>query len=440
MSVNPDDFLADAIRSTNNEPPLDDYPVGEPPPELIGGDWRDMLHTSGKRGDPKPVLINADIALRYSPEWDGVLAFDAFKQKIRVVKPPPIGGDCPRDWSDEDDTKAAVWMQSNGIYVGRDMVSAAVHSIAAEHSVHAVRDFLTEIVWDEKPRVETWLVDYLGVEKNEYSMSVGRMWLISAVARIMQPGCKADYMLVLEGDQGVKKSSALEELCGQQWFCDHQPDLHNKDAQMQLFGSWIIEWAELDALSRADITAVKSFITRRVEKLRPPYGRYIVEVPRQCVFAASTNERDWLKDATGGRRFWPVECTKVDKPALIRDRSQLWAEAKYMYDSGMLWWPESKSTTDRLEAEQSERMATDPWHEKIQAFVDTYDRITTNLIFSNCLEFDMKQRTQLEKNRIGRVMKVLGWKLGRWRENGILVRGYERPGSVQGVLGEEPDA
>lgn len=408
-------LLDKAVFSKRKE--MEDEPPPSRPEEELPA-WKKLLHRN-ENGNPQKVLINADIALRNAPEWQNVFCFDEFKQKVTVIGEPPIGGDWPRDWTDTDDTKTTVWLQEHGIYVGCDTVSTVVRSLSEDNRSHVVREYLTALKWDQISRVDGWLSTYLGAERNEYTIQVGRMWLISAVARIMHPGCKADYMLVLEGDQGIKKSTALEVLCSQKWFCDHTPDLHNKDAQMQIFGSWIFEWSELDALNRSEVTSVKSFITRRVEKFRPPHARYVIEVPRQCVFAGTTNRQDWQKDETGGRRFWPVWCIKADLAAIIADRDQIWAEAAYLYSSGAVWWPDNEQAHARIGVQQESRLDTDAWQEKIEAYVSTLDEVTISAIFTNCLGIELRNQNQTEKNRIGRVMKAIGWKYAKWRDKEV---------------------
>lgn len=394
--------------------------------------WEEGLHRSEK-GKPMPVLINADMALRNHPQWSGVLAFDEFKQKIRVVKQPPIGGKWPRDWSDADDTNTAVWMQSNGIYVGRDIVSSAVQSVAATNQIHVVREYLNRLQWDGTPRIQTWLPRYLKTENTPVIRMIGERWLISAIARIMNPGCKCDYMMVLEGTQGLKKSTALKVLAGPEWFCDHSPDLHDKDAQMQLQGAWIIEWAELDSLRKSEVTAVKNFLSRQNEKFRPPYGRYVIEVPRQCVFAGTTNEFLWQKDDTGGRRFWPAACGVIDLDALARDRDQLWAEALVRFTDGAIWWPETKEEHEMLAVEQKARMETDLWLPKIDAFLQENcladEKITTNEIIERCLNLSIAGCTHGDKIRVGKIMSFLGWQYDQERVKGANKHhnGYVRP-------------
>jgi putative DNA primase/helicase len=169
---------------------------------------------------------------------------------------------------------------------------------------------------------------------------VAARWLISAVARVFQPGAKADCCLILEGGQGIGKSSALRIL-GDPWFTDEIADLGGKDASFQTQGVWIVEIAELDSMNRSEVSRIKSFMSRNVGRFRPPYGRRIVESPRQCVFAGSVNHNVYLRDETGGRRFWPVECRSIDLAGLKRDRDQPWAEAVFKYQAGSPWWLES---------------------------------------------------------------------------------------------------
>jgi len=432
--VNPEDFLSDSIRWSNEQPPPEDIPTGgDMDPHIIGGDWRSLLHKAGKNEAAKPVLINADIALRYSPEWQGVLSFDEFKQKIVVTSTPPIIRGSSKYWTDEDDTRAAIWMQANGIYVGKEIVGTAIYSIAKEKSVHPVREYLQSLKWDGTPRLETWLETYMGAtgdarQKVLYRSS-GPKWMISAVARILREGCKADHMLIFEGAQGTRKSTALSILASQDWFCDQLPDLHNKDSSLQVIGSWIIEWAELDAMRRSDTTATKAFITRQVEKIRPPYGKHLIDIPRQCVFAGTTNKDDYLVDETGNRRFWPVKCGQVDTEALARDRDQLWAEAKFLFDEGRSWWLDTDEEKLRAGEEQCERVETDPWHEKIQEYVERNElqpNFSCEEILDNAIKLDTARQSIMEKRRVGRVMRELKFTYKNIRESSGTVKRFCR--------------
>ena len=189
-----------------------------------------------------------------------------------------------------------------------------------------MRDYLKSLKWDSEPRIERWLIDYLGVGDSEFAWAVGKRWLISAVARIFQPGCQADHTLLLEGDQGIKKSTALRVLTGADWFTDHISDLDSKDSRIDLHGKWIVELGELSAIRRSLTERVKSFLTATSDHFRPPYGRSAIDVKRQNVFAGSVNDENPFTDETGDRRFWPVRCGTIFTDKIAEHRDQIWAE------------------------------------------------------------------------------------------------------------------
>jgi predicted P-loop ATPase len=234
--------------------------------------------------------------------------------------------------------------------------------------------------------------------------------MISAVARIFEPGCKADCCLILEGDQGIKKSTALRVLA-QPWFTDEIADLGSKDAAMQTRGVWVIEIAELESLSRSDVGKIKAFMSRAMDRFRPPYGKRLIDSPRQCVFAGSVNHGTYLRDETGGRRFWPVACRApvIDVDGLAACRDQLWAEATALYFDGKPWWLDSVALNRQAAEEQADRYEGDPWDELILAWAAGRESVTIADVLNFCLEKKKDLWTHMDKMRIARTLRANGW-------------------------------
>jgi len=196
------------------------------------------------------------------------------------------------------------------------------------------------------------------------------MFLVSMVARVFRPGCQADHAPILVGPQGELKSSACLVLAGEEHFGDHMPDIHSKDASQYLRGKWLIELPELAALNKGDIESWKAFVTRREEKYRPPYARRDVVEPRQCVFAGTTNQQEFLRDATGNRRFWPIQTGRIDIKALESDRDMILAEAVSLFKNDEQWWPDKDFERNHIVPEQEARVAVDLWLEPIADWLE----------------------------------------------------------------------
>lgn len=383
-------------------------------------------------GLPKPVLANAVIMIRRSPLRIG---HDAFLARVCNYEPSPWGTE--GIWTDIDDLNTTDYLQHHGVCVDVKTAHHAAMFVAHEHVYHPLRTYLQGLAWDQQERLTHWLVDCLGVENNEYTRGVGKLWMISAVARAFQEGCKADQMLVLEGEQGKLKSSALrmianghmETASGVQWFSDTMPDIDHKDIGMHMQGTWIIEMSDLDAIRRADWTSTKKFISMQNDRFRSPYGYNVETYPRQCVFAGSTNEEHWIGDRTGGRRFWAVKVGKINLELAGAMRDQLWAEATWRYQHGEQWHGDESLET-LAKGEQAERQEKDVWLDLVRQFTvhpfpttgtaNGFQSSFHELSFSDVMEHGLHIKPEnwhpAQQKRARHALKSLGWKQIKDRE------------------------
>jgi predicted P-loop ATPase len=375
-------------------------------------DWRSLCQKNEK-GKLLPNFHNALIALHNDPAIRDAFGYDEMLRAPVVLHEIGMIDTCHRVFADTDTLTLLQWMQRNGFPF---MTLETVRNAALKHSVdcsfHPVKTWLRSLVWDEVPRIGVWLPRYLGAPFNAYTQHIGRMFFVQMVARIAEAGCQADHMLVLEGNQGILKSSACRVLGGE-WFSDHLPEITNgRDASQHLRGKWLIEVAEMHAMNRAEATQLKSFITRTTERYRPVWGRNEVIEPRQCVFVGTTNQDMYLRDPTGGRRFWPVKTGvdgAIDLDALAADREQLFAEAVHGYRQGDQWWPDSQFENEFVKPEQAARYEGDIWEDKIHQHVSGRARVTTAEIAKDCLLIPDQHMTVAHAVRIAAVLKELGW-------------------------------
>ena len=392
-------------------------------PAKVESLWQRQLLRTGKgsAGPIRKVLANALIPLRLAPEWKGVLRYNAFSHVVEIVKPLPWDRsgklEAARAWTDFDDFRLSEWLQKRHIDLASKVVGDAVFTVAKETEYHPVREYLSTLQWDGKPRIHSWLSTYLGTEQSVYTAAVGSRWLISGIARIIAPGvdCKADCVLILEGEQGLMKSTALKTLASP-WFLDHIRKFSSKDAAMQIAGRWIVELAELTAMNEVTIEACKAFFSQSMDSFRPPYGRRVIDAPRQCIFAASTNQPTFLRDETGDRRYWPVTCTKGDVEALKRDRDQLWAEALHEYRAGKVWWLDTPELRILAEEEQAQRFEMDGWESKIRLFLRDKKEINPEQIWEDHFNKENADINKGARNRISAVLRHLRWERVRIRK------------------------
>ena len=386
---------------------------------------------------------NVLLALEQDPELVGAFGYDQMLCCDVLLRPlfRPDPDFTPRPVTDVDILAVQEHLQWVGFRrLGKNTVHDAISKHAHGHAFHPVRDYLDRLVWDGESRLGTWLAKCFGASQTKYAEEIGKMFLISMVARIYEPGCKVDYMLVLEGEQGQLKSLACNILAGG-YFSDQLPDITNKEAFQHLRGKWLVEAAEMHAYSRAAIDHFKAFLTRQVERYRPPWGHKEVHEPRQCLFIGTTNRALYLKDATGNRRFWPLRTSKIDLQCLRDQRDQLFAEAVILYRRGVPWWPQRGFEQESIREEQEDRYDPDVWEGPIQRYLDSLPVKRTTLldIATIALGYELKPPIVMpyqpapargtpinrlspnDQHRIASVLTHLGWtpkrtKKERWWE------------------------
>lgn len=339
------------------------------------GDWMGELEYD-RKGAPKPSAKNIITILENDPRLAGHLWHDLFSG-FDLVR-----GGLPWDkkatqWRDRDDANLRIYMEENYGITGKDKIKDAKAAVLTKHQAHPIRDYLNALEWDGVPRLERLIIDYVGAEDTPLNRAMTRKHFTAAVARVMRPGCKYDYCLILTGQEGIGKST-LFSIMGGEWFNDSLTTTEGKNGMEQLRCAWIVELAELSSVKRADVETVKNYITRQDDIYRAAYGTVVERHPRQCIFCGTTNETYFLKGDTGNRRFWviPVDTSlrkyEDTRAALMADRGQLWAEAVHYYKEG-----ETLYLTRDMEAEAKARQTEynddvdDPLRDMLAAFLTT---------------------------------------------------------------------
>lgn len=392
-------------------------------------DWRKALRRDRKKG--KEILgdaANVRAALGLAPELIGLLRFNELSRRIEFTRSPPwrtlTRGAM---WDDDDDIDFAIWLQQWGVPVRSEAtITRIVHAHAITNAVHPVRDWLARLpAWDREPRIVETLIEVLSaIGEGQYLGAVLRRFMISAVARVMRPGCKVDHMLVLVGPQAYRKSSFALAL-GAPWSAESTSTFGTKDAIAELDGAWIVELGELAGLRKSEVETIKHFTSKQIDRYRPAYGHAVIDQPRACVFIGTTNEQRFLLDHTGNRRFWPVRIGgRIDLHLLKVQREALWAEAYAAYLAGEQWHLTDEEERRAQVVQELYRVVSEVEQETgaflATVLADQYRKdksVTVREVFKNIAgereRDNLSARRQME-TQIGQAIRKEGWEcIGR---------------------------
>ena len=365
-------------------------------------DWVADLDLTEK-GTIKATLTNVAVILQNDPRFGGVIQWNEFTRENVTRRPmrsnlslitkipvkDPINGDT---WSDRHDYNARALLEAPsgkgkvgyGLKITDRDLAGGVALAGAKKPFHPVRDYLTSLTWDGVKRLDTMLIRFLGASDDSYHRSISRLTMLGAVARVFEPGHKFDFVLILEGGQGKRKSTFIKILA-RNWFSELEGDLSDRKKLVeQMQGSWILEIPELSGFNRVESQELKAFVSAFKDKVRMSYGRRADEYPRQCIFIGSTNDDHYLRDSTGARRFWPVkvEVPEIDTEALAGEIDQLWAEATAVYQKMRRAQPDGSLPlylTDRAAQLQSEQFQE---ARRVQSPEDSYAGIISDYLDS----------------------------------------------------------
>lgn len=462
-----DDFdsLFGGDTPTRPDPMDDNSPL---PPE--DGDWGALLDRN-EEGAVKPTLHNLRLIVENDTWTRGVPAYNEFTQEIVQRGMPGIKGArsaksrkkvlqlagtswTMRDqvngdyWTDDKDIAIRALLEAPktqggyGIKVTDRDLRGAVDIASRKFSFHPVREYLATLTWDKVPRIERLFINYVGSPDDAYHRAVGRLMMTAAVTRVFEPGHKFDTATILEGLQGKRKSTFISTLA-KNWFTELDGDFEDAKQMVELMqGAWLLEIPELSGFQKADVRHIKAFISRTTDKVRLAYAKRAQEFPRQCIFIGSTNDDTYLKDETGGRRYWPVRCNvdEIDTEKLASEVDQLWAEAVISYQQMRAKKPrgtlplyladsEARGIAEALQESRRVESPDDGLAGTIGAWLDRpindggfeNDRTVRNevcmiQIWIECLGNDARSYMGTQPYTLGRVMRLLpGWQLSGTR-------------------------
>jgi putative DNA primase/helicase len=427
------------------EPIYDDYT----PKNIkeVDGDWRSKIIFNSKGTPEKLSFSNIKLYLTYHQKLRSLFCYDCFSHKITLVKCPPWedqGYFLVREYVEDDTVSLRIELEHLGLKANKSDVIDAVKLVAIENKINPAQKYFKDLVWDGKNRLDKFLEYYFCANPDktqpednpEYLSVIGKKWMVAAVKRVFDAGCKFDSMLVIEGDQGIGKSRALRMLCTfgkdeeRAYFTDsiRFSEISKPDTVQKMWGCLVIEIAELSGLSKSDVNAVKNWITNQEDLARLPYDRLVQKFKRQCVFAGTTNNYDYLTDTTGNRRFWCFKSHGIEFDELERDRDQLWAEAYELYKQKYPIYLRA-SEAKLAEAAQHKRLYSDPWEMSVAEIAYKFkDKEFTIKDILSDLGILIKDQTNSHSARARGVLEKMGFEKChfRCRETKKQYRGYRK--------------
>lgn len=423
--------------SSNNAPP--DSCIAE---ALQMIDWKIEYDNDGNEKSRKPqqTVRNFEIIMENDSRFAGKIKFDEFSRQEHLMGGVPWENEaCDRAWGSRDDAALYSIIQTDYGVKNRNDYFDAVKNVSMRNRFHPVRDVLDSLEFDGGEHIRGLLPDYLGVEDTEYSHQVMRLWMLGAVARVYEPGCKFDYTMIFTGPQGLGKSTFLKMMAlNDAWFNDSLDSLDSDKAAQSLMGSWIVELAELKSLARTagGVESVKRFLTAAQDKYRVPYERRADIFLRQCVFAGTTNKSDFLQDETGNRRFLIIQ-TGINEPAkslfdpeAIDDMKAAWAQAAHIWKTEQPELILPDSCRDEARRLQGESMADDGKVGIITQFLEDKQRTCVLEIWKEALEENGRPQKWQSSEIMDIVLSIPGWTK---MKNTSTFGGYGRQKGLQKV-------
>ena len=338
--------------------------------------WADELEVD-RKGKVLSTIDNVYIILLHDPLLKGAVSYNDLKVRPVALRSLPwrkvtdtVNGST---WTDADDSALRRYLEKVYKLTGKEKIMDGMMNAAKTNAIHPIRDYLEGLSWDGAPRLDTLLVDYLGAEDTPYTRAVTRKTFMAAVARVFEPGCKFDYVLVLAGPQGRGKSTLVAKMANG-WYTDSLSGIGTKEAFESIQGYWLVELGELAAMRKLEIETIKNFISKQVDSYRAAYGRRVEDHPRQCIFIGTTNSTSFLRDDTGNRRFWPVRLGERPPAKTVWNDltppviDQLWAEAVVLYHDGEALYlaPELEA---RAQEQQEQFTEDDPRRGLVEDFL-----------------------------------------------------------------------